>query len=167
MLAKYPNTQWSYYTSLHFLILSLKTRVDIIQGERDPRDLSLPATLFPTESEKGSGGVHELNTPNFTTIRTLQKFVFMTALENTLATEITYKKMHPMTQDFCFHSVLCSGQFYLAHKTPVFYTADSSAQIEKPATKILPYDQAGNVLWNLRFSTKKQTFRCKAALFLK
>lgn len=57
----------------------------------------------------------------------------MTALENTLATKITHKKMHPMTQDSSFHFVLCSGQLYLAHKIPVFYTADSSTQIEKPA----------------------------------
>lgn len=39
----------------------------------------------------------------------------MTTLENTLATKITYKKMHPMTQDSCLHFVLCPGQFYLAH----------------------------------------------------
>lgn len=58
-----------------------------------------------------------------------------------------------MTQDFCFHFILCSGQFYLAQKTPVSCTADSSTQIEKPATKILPYD---NVLWNLCFSTKSR-----------
>lgn len=157
MLTKYPNTQWSYYTSLRFSISRLKTRADITQEDTDPTDLSLPATLFSTESEKGSREVHELSTPNFTTIRTLQKFVFMTALENTLATEIAYKKIHLMTEDFCFHFVLGSGQFCLARKTPVFCTADFSRQIEKPATKTLPYDQAGNVLWNLCFSTKNRS----------
>lgn len=115
-------------------------------GRHRPQGFKPTCNLVFQQSEKGSREVHELNIPNFTTIRTLPKFVFMTALENTLATEITYKKMHPMTQEFCFHSVICSGQFYLALKTPVFCTADSSAQIEKPATKTLPYDQAGNVL---------------------
>lgn len=110
-----PNTQWSYYTSLHFSISSLKTRAHIIQGDTDPKDLSLPATLFSYRVWEREQRSPLTQYSKFHNHQDIAEVCVYACTGKYIATEITYKKMHPMTEDFCFHFVLCSGQYYLAH----------------------------------------------------